>query len=69
FVKINREYYESHKHAFESLEMKFVNDSVVSTYCNYLENYNDLDDQSLNQIVTMFHRIGVRCKSDTIFFK
>ncbi|CAG8483803.1 17056_t:CDS:10 [Acaulospora morrowiae] len=69
FSKVERESCENHKCIFELFEKKFVNDSVISTFCNYLERYKDLDPESLDQITTMFHRISVHCSSEKVFFK
>ncbi|CAG8493001.1 4358_t:CDS:10 [Acaulospora colombiana] len=48
FSKVDREFHENHKCIFELFEKKFVSDSVVSTFCKYLENYESLDSEGLD---------------------
>ncbi|KAJ3300029.1 Topoisomerase 1-associated factor 1 [Borealophlyctis nickersoniae] len=53
----------------QEIEFMFAADAVIATYCNLLQYYRELNDETIHQITVMFHRICVKCKLEAFFFK
>ncbi|KAG0229624.1 Topoisomerase 1-associated factor 1 [Actinomortierella wolfii] len=60
--------FQEHHLVFRQFERKFARESVVKTYCAYLEYYQELDEKALHYIATMFHRIAVNAQDLAVFY-
>lgn len=54
---------------FESFQMEYAFESVVNSYITLLEHYRQLPSRQLHYISHMLHRIFVKCKMPSLFFK
>ncbi|KAF8932695.1 Topoisomerase 1-associated factor 1 [Dissophora ornata] len=58
-----------HKFVFKEFERRFANESVVHTYCAFLENFMELDETQMHWAASLFHRIAVNCRNNAVFYK
>ncbi|KFH70850.1 hypothetical protein MVEG_03697 [Podila verticillata NRRL 6337] len=58
-----------HNFLFSEYERRFATESVVHTYCTFLEDYRDLNETELHWTSSMFHRIAVNCANLAVFYK
>ncbi|KAF9576908.1 Topoisomerase 1-associated factor 1 [Mortierella alpina] len=58
-----------HQFVFQDFERRFATESVVNTYCAFLENFEELDETQLHYAASLFHRIAVNCKNVAVFYK
>ncbi|KAF9960343.1 Topoisomerase 1-associated factor 1 [Mortierella alpina] len=58
-----------HQFVFQDFERRFATESVVNTYCVFLENFEELDETQLRYAASLFHRIAVNCRNVAVFYK
>ncbi|ORZ26588.1 timeless protein-domain-containing protein [Lobosporangium transversale] len=58
-----------HQFVFKEFERRFATESVIHTYCAFLENFHELDETQLHWAASMFHRMAVNAKNPAIFYK
>lgn len=51
------------------INQSFASEAVIKNYCAYLEDYATLPPEGIHRVVNMFHRVMVKCKIETVFFK
>ncbi|KAJ3124613.1 Topoisomerase 1-associated factor 1 [Physocladia obscura] len=58
-----------HEFRFEKIENDFAFENVVSTYCELLKRYRDLEPKYLHYATTMLHRIFIKVKMEPMLYK
>ncbi|KAG0259026.1 Topoisomerase 1-associated factor 1 [Actinomortierella ambigua] len=60
--------FQEHHLVFREFERKFSRETVVKTYCAYLDNFQELDEKALHYVAAMFHRIAVNTQDLGVFY-
>ncbi|CAG8481250.1 5786_t:CDS:2 [Funneliformis mosseae] len=61
--------YINYKAIFEKVENKFANETIVKNYVMLLEEYQEVDSETIKHITMMFFRIARHCHLEAMFFK
>ncbi|RIA89771.1 timeless protein C terminal region-domain-containing protein [Glomus cerebriforme] len=59
----------NYKVIFGKIENKFVNEITVKNYTLLLEEYQEIDSESIKHVTMMFFRIAKHCQLEAMFFK
>ncbi|CAI2169132.1 10035_t:CDS:2 [Funneliformis geosporum] len=59
----------NYKAIFEKVENKFANEIIVKNYVMLLEEYQEIDSETIKHITMMFFRIARHCHLEAMFFK
>ncbi|CAB4422690.1 unnamed protein product [Rhizophagus irregularis] len=65
----NEEHNINYKATFEKIENKFANEITVKNYIILLEEYQEIDSESIKHVTMMFFRIAKHCQLEAMFFK
>jgi replication fork protection complex subunit Tof1/Swi1 len=64
-----RRVYEDKKFDFGVLENRFASDTVISTYCILLKEYQTMEPSLLHQVLKMLYRIAFNTKHEPMLYK
>ncbi|GBB84673.1 hypothetical protein RclHR1_11240003 [Rhizophagus clarus] len=59
----------NYRDIFEKIENKFANEIIVKNCIILLEEYQEIDSESIKHVTMMFFRIAKHCKLEAMFFK